>query len=230
TEFCDVDSLLLVADSGFQSYMWSTGEANDSIFAKTGGNFSVTVTNQIGCSGTSQISLATLPTPTVSVSAVQTTIQRGESVMLTAMGAINYSWSPALSLDDASSASPTATPDTTTTYTVTGVNTDSCSASAIITITVEDLVTENDIQAKRLFTPNGDGINDFWVIDNIEKFSDCMVIVFNRQGKTILETQSYANDWDGTLNGKELSQGVYYYVIRCDGDENLKTGSITIIR
>jgi gliding motility-associated-like protein len=82
---------------------------------------------------------------------------------------------------------------------------------------------------KRFITPNGDGQNDFWVLDSdIAKFASCKLIILQNDGSKVLETTGYQNNWDGTANGKVLPQDVYYYVLECNGVKD--SGSITIIR
>ena len=65
-----------------------------------------------------------------------------------------------------------------------------------------------------LFTPNGDGFNDNWVIANLEGFVDNEISIFNIYGQLINEYSPYNNEWDGTYNGNQLPDGTYYYIIR----------------
>jgi len=80
------------------------------------------------------------------------------------------------------------------------------------------------------FTPNGDGINDFWVIDNITSYPAAEVQVFTRNGQRIFDSKGYATPFDGTFNGKKLPEGVYYYIIDLHSNCSLLSGSLTIIR
>lgn len=91
-----------------------------------------------------------------------------------------------------------------------------------------------DVTISSGFTPNGDGVNDAWVIDNIELFPNNVVHIFNRWGQAIFEQKSYnsGNAWDGTFEGKKLPVGTYYYTINLK-DERFPdplTGPITIYR
>lgn len=84
------------------------------------------------------------------------------------------------------------------------------------------------------FSPNGDGINDFFFPK-----MECIPIgylltVFNRYGQPVFETKDYQLRWNGTSNGKSLPVGTYYYILTYVND-GLKiperfTGSVTIIR
>lgn len=69
------------------------------------------------------------------------------------------------------------------------------------------------------FTPNGDGINDLFVITALSNFDQVELYVYNRYGNLVYESQQYENDWDGTSskNGMDLPDGTYYYVLKLDG-------------
>jgi gliding motility-associated-like protein len=88
-----------------------------------------------------------------------------------------------------------------------------------------DLVTVNDV-----ITPNDDGDNDFWVLENISYTEGCNVQIFNRWGTQVYETNSYDNTWDGKSEGGDiLPEGVYYYIIQCNDNVSFR-GYITIVR
>jgi gliding motility-associated-like protein len=80
------------------------------------------------------------------------------------------------------------------------------------------------------FTPNGDGINDYWEISNIENYPNAIVQVFNRYGQKLFESKGYSKPFDGTYSGKKLAAGVYYYIINLSTNCNLLSGSLTIVR
>ena len=75
------------------------------------------------------------------------------------------------------------------------------------------------------FSPNGDGINDTWVIEGIENFPNHTIQVFNRSGRKIFEAKDYQNNWDGVSNGNStfgndrLPVGAYYYVLETGSKE-----------
>lgn len=79
------------------------------------------------------------------------------------------------------------------------------------------------------FTPNGDGINDYWKITGMENYTNGTVKVFNRDGKMVYQSKGYAIPFDGTLNSKPLPAGVYYYIIDLKSC-NLISGNLTILR
>uniref|UniRef100_UPI0040481521 Ig-like domain-containing protein n=1 Tax=Roseivirga sp. TaxID=1964215 RepID=UPI0040481521 len=68
-------------------------------------------------------------------------------------------------------------------------------------------------QIKNFFTPNGDGINDKWVIDDILDNPINEVKVFGLDGKLLFSKRNYQNDWEGKFEGQLLPSGTYYYEI-----------------
>jgi gliding motility-associated-like protein len=82
------------------------------------------------------------------------------------------------------------------------------------------------------FTPNGDGVNDDWQIDNIEQFPNCVVEVYNRWGQQLFYSVGYTTRWDGRFNNQELPVGTYYYVIELNDPlfPDPYSGPITIMR
>ena len=79
------------------------------------------------------------------------------------------------------------------------------------------------------FSPNGDGINDTWVLRNIEFYPGSTVGVYNRWGARVLEVTDYGNDWDGTFGEALLPDGTYYYVVELV-DEPAVAGYVQIRR
>jgi gliding motility-associated-like protein len=71
----------------------------------------------------------------------------------------------------------------------------------------------------KTFSPNGDGINDYWHVQDIEKYPDNELSIFNRWGKLVYFKKQYDNSWDGKANvnvvgSNELPEGTYYYVLK----------------
>ena len=79
------------------------------------------------------------------------------------------------------------------------------------------------------FTPNGDGINDTWVISGLENDASALIKVFNRFGTIVYQSKGYNVPWNGTSNGKKIPSGVYYYVISAKDGKQVLSGSLTII-
>ncbi len=79
-------------------------------------------------------------------------------------------------------------------------------------------------------TPNGDGDNDTFFIENIWQYPDNYLKIFNRWGDLIYEVNGYKNQWEGTYNGKGLPTGTYYYVLELrNAERQTFKGSISVI-
>ncbi|WCC48042.1 InlB B-repeat-containing protein [Tenacibaculum finnmarkense] len=76
-------------------------------------------------------------------------------------------------------------------------------------------VVKNEITASKGFSPNGDANNDTWVIQNIDRYPNNTVKVFNRWGKKVYYKKGYQNTWDATATdtGTKLPVGSYIYII-----------------
>ena len=82
----------------------------------------------------------------------------------------------------------------------------------------------------KIFSPNGDGINDFWIWNDTYSYRNCTLSIFDSSAKKILEMKAYDNSWSGRgMDGQTLDPGAYYYVLRCDGQEEI-TGSVRLLR
>jgi gliding motility-associated-like protein len=89
------------------------------------------------------------------------------------------------------------------------------------------LPTFNNISS--LFTPNNDGMNDYWYIPGLESYGKVQVTVYNRFGQRVYESDGYKNDWDGTWNGYPLPSASYYYLINSSVKGFIK-GVVNIVR
>lgn len=81
------------------------------------------------------------------------------------------------------------------------------------------------------FTPNGDGENDVWEINNIDKYPGATVKIFDRFGKKLCDMHaSEMEGWDGTYNGRALPSTDYWYEIQIDEIDKTYIGHFTLIR
>ena len=142
-------------------------------------------------------------------------------------GADDYTWDPLSYIDDPDSPNPTITPEESVEYTVTA-EVGGCTVTDQLFITLLPPVVPAN-----MFTPNGDLINDLWLIQGIDRFQGATVTVFDRWGQVVFKSIGYAQPWDGTNRGKELPSATYYYVIEINSlNVNAEpiTGSITIVK
>lgn len=224
---CPGESADLLVSGDFQSFAWDHGASGPTISINEPGTYTVKATDANGCVVPQSIVIGSKDIPIITITPETPAIPAGQSVQLFATGAHTFEWTPTESLNEHRIPDPIATPETTTTYTVTGFFNDGCSSQATVTVLVD--VSEINIQIPLAFSPNGDGSNQRWEIEGVEKYPDCTMNVFDSRGKRIYQKKGYDNQWDGTYEGRPVPDGTYYYVFGCP---NLKplTGSVLIFR
>lgn len=91
---------------------------------------------------------------------------------------------------------------------------------------------EGSLPAAAYFSPNSDGYNDTWQIQNVDLYSNYKLVIFSTTGGIVFEqSANYNNDWDGTLGGSQLPEGVYYYFLQDNNNsKNTYKGTITLKR
>jgi gliding motility-associated-like protein len=184
-----------------------------------------TACGQAATATSNTVAAAISPVVTVNAGPNQTIFEGGQVVLQGSASGGPVAWSPSTGLTFGTDPlRPTAAPLVTTTYTL-SAGTGGCASTSQVTVTVLDA-----LRIPNAFTPNGDGRDDTWQIDRIGNFSDNRVIVFNRWGSKIFETNHYqrGNEWDGTIKGSPAPFGTYYYVITL-GNGKSYTGPLTIL-
>ena len=148
----------------------------------------------------------------------------------TSNSGIAFAWTPNPTLSlDTTLANPTGYLTETTEFVVLVTDANGCvnSDSVLVEVLPEVSVSSG-------FTPNGDGVNDLWIIDNMELFPRNVVQIFNRWGQVLYEANGYnmSTAWDGKYENKDVPAGTYYYTIELNDPRFPEplTGPITINR
>lgn len=239
-------AVLAQADTSI-NYQWTFGNGQtgkDSISNATfttGGAFPVTLTatNKIGCTASSNKSIYVAIPPTGKPVQNPITIISGGSAPLamTYTGNIaNYNWSPATGLNCVDCPIPTATPRFTTKYNLELSDVFGCRSSSEVTVNV--VCNNLNYFVPNTFSPNGDGHNETFFARGTGLFSIKSFTVFNRWGQIVFEKKNMAvNDpgvgWNGTFNGQKASPDVYVYIIEilCDNGTVVPVkGNVTLLR
>ncbi|NJK82453.1 MAG: gliding motility-associated C-terminal domain-containing protein [Saprospiraceae bacterium] len=107
-----------------------------------------------------------------------------------------------------------------------------CNTNGCVSAEVQIAVICSDIEIFTGFSPNGDGVNDYFFIANIEAKPKHHLQIFNQWGNLIYQTRSYKNDWDGRWNNKLLPDGTYYFILEIEEDQlkNTYRGSVELRR
>jgi len=155
-----------------------------------------------------------------------TSIILGETLTLNGVGLGVPIWTPPTYLDDPNIFTPISSPTDTIEYVLVVTDPNGCMNSDTVNVFVTDTTTEEtNLIITNLFTPNGDGVNDFWHIENIDKYTNTEVYIYNIYGNLVFSKQDYLNDWDGD----QLPDGTYYYILKSDDFDVIK-GSLEILR
>jgi gliding motility-associated-like protein len=193
-----------------------------------GTSYTITATNAASCQATSASFIVgcKLSVPIVNVGSPVTIIEGEQTVLNGAIlgnSIVSSIWTPGGVLN---SLTFTVSPLVTTTFRLTATNINGCSSFNTVLVKVLPL-----LKIPNVFSPNGDNINDKWVIPGIDKYPESSLSIYNRYGQLVKKTIGYKNDWDGTLNGKALPVGTYFYVLEYV-QKTKKTigGSVSILR
>lgn len=182
-----------------------------------------------GCSNSVQQTIVINPTPVANAGADKVVLEGGQVTLTPTIISnipVSYSWTPVTYLSNPSIASAIVVkPEDDITYTLEVVSDKGCHTSdAVFVKLLKTPVIPN------IFSPNGDGINDRWVIPYLESYPGCVVQIYNRYGQLIHQIVNYTTPWDGRINGKDAPVGTYYYIIDPKNGRKPMTGFVDIIR
>ncbi|MBK7383497.1 MAG: gliding motility-associated C-terminal domain-containing protein [Flavobacteriales bacterium] len=225
---CGGVPVVLTTEEPYASYLWSDQSENPSISVGTG-TYTVTVTTTDGCTGMSDpfsVVVASSPvaafgTDPISPQPMNTTVNFLD--LSSVSGGIITTWDWTFGNVGGSSAqSPSQLFSYPDDYLITLVVTtaDGC----VDTVQALYVIYPPDITIPNVISPNGDHQNDYFVIHNIEYWSNELAI-FGRWGNKVYDVKNYRNQW----KADDLPDGTYYYVLTLnDGTEH--TGHITVLR
>jgi gliding motility-associated-like protein len=235
--------------TGTITYQWSNAVNTASNTSLNTGVYALTVTDGNGCTTTGVDSIQDPVRPIVNPFVGQapitdTTINWSDVINIDAGNdqtgsGVTYNWTDATNLGNvnfmnASAPSTTIQPEPTMTGTytllVTATSGDGCvdTGSVYVTININDL-----LGMPTAFTPNGDGVNDFFRPANLDEQFILEFKVYNRWGQIIFDDTSTTAQWDGTFKGVEQPTEVYIYVFRYKSpgqEERLLRGEFTLLR
>ncbi len=224
---CVGNTTLLTAYGGMD-YLWSTGVTNPTIAPKIMFDSTFFVIGRDGCGlDTAFYSVTALNPPTADFSYSPTKLVEDETAIFsfTGSGATHFQWY----FDDIQHQVDNF--EVMFSFKDAGVHR--------VFLYVESAYQCSDTISKMLlvesnrtnsFTPNNDGVNDVWEIPELAEYPNCRVWIFDRSGAEVFYSQGYLEPWDGTMDGKSLPMGSYYYIIDYGVENYSIKGIITILK
>ncbi|MBN2683141.1 MAG: gliding motility-associated C-terminal domain-containing protein [Bacteroidales bacterium] len=215
------------------SYLWENGDTSHINRDLPSGSYTVTITDANLC----KLSLAANLTQPIEITIATDTILPASClgnndgyINISAEGGtgeFSYLWSNGNIGDEAVNLSGGI-------YYVTVSDINSCAQTAEFT------VGENSgscIEIPTAFTPNNDGVNDYFEIENVHLIEEIEIEIYNRWGQlmfnfigTGIEYSGNERQWDGTYNGEEVAFGSYIYIVKLSSVETPYNGVVTIVR
>ncbi len=226
---CYGDSLAIVKaslDDGFdpKTFVWSNGYIGDTATNMPAGEYQVYASDKFNCSDTIEVEIAHPDSIHPNLIITQpscSAVYDGEIEAVPTGGTPGYSF---LWGDSSDTEKISEVREGTYYLTITDIN----NCSFIYTIDLPE--AEFCLVIYNTFTPNNDGSNDVWLIENIEEFERSEIWIYNRVGNLVYQAENYQNNWAGTFEGKDLPEGTYYFIIDLGTGKDPIKGHVTIIR
>jgi gliding motility-associated-like protein len=194
------------------------------------GQYCNNFTSVNGCDSISCVTVSLNSLPDLTNLDIEYSVKSGDTISLIAPnGFSSYRWSPSIGLSCDDCPSPLAFPQEDIIYTLEVTNEDGC----IATRTVRTIVTPSCIKdiptIPNAFTPNNDGINDFYTLGDIDLCGPMIFTVYNRWGNQVYQMVDWDNNWDGNSNNLgELPQGTYYISIEFVSEGVTRVGFVDL--
>ncbi|MEM6964221.1 MAG: gliding motility-associated C-terminal domain-containing protein [Bacteroidota bacterium] len=207
------------------------------------GLYSVTVFNDLGCEETQDFQVSVSEVASVA-EAIDAAAMPFDSIVLGEVVTLNvepdeghtYVWDNDNTFVNGTTRTdknPDAAPLETTNYSVIVTETTTgCTAIANVLITVINECDEPFIFLPNAFSPNDDGENDQLFVRSIIA-DEIFLVIYNRWGEKVFETNDKDIGWDGTHNGEKVCSDVYGYYLRANcinGQEFIKKGNVTVLK
>ena len=211
---CNGLSLVLNASFPGVSYQWQNNSTAPTLTINQSGVYWVNVSNQCGID--SDTFNLTIQNPPIINFTNDTTFCLGESIILNANTPnASYLWQ-----DNSTNSTLTVTQNGS--YSVI-VSIGVCQIQHFFEISTK--ICNSVIEMPTIFSPNGDGTNDYFTPVSYEKIKSAQLIIVNRWGNLIYDETNLLSGWDGTSNGNECTEGVYFWKIEYEDFNSNKFNS-----
>ncbi len=216
--------LLYSIDSG------STAQISSVFNSVAPGNYAVAVGDLNGCFAFTTTTIGNGDVNTlITDGTITTCVDFATQIRATGSGTILWS-SPAIA--DSLNPFPTITTDSNTVYHVSLITPAGCVYQDSVVVLVDPTMTCGNGITVNAFSPDGDNVNDTWVVPMLANFPENTVTIYNRWGDIVAEFNNYNNSdivWDGTSSsGTPLSAGTYYYGVYLAGNDRFLSGWVQL--
>lgn len=228
------DATFAASGDTYTSYLWQDGSTGSTLQTAMPGLIWVEATNSTGCKSRDSAFLNIIQPRALNLGN-DTTLCYDQTLILDGGNASSYDWNVYMGGQSYSSSSQQlevyASPQMDQLVKLTIVDNNGCENSDTITIR-RCQISQSLGKIMNTITPNGDGKNDRWIIENIGQFPNVRIEIYDRWSRLVyVKNGSYENDWDGKdMNGKDLPMDSYFYVIDLKNGEKPYTGYVLIIR
>lgn len=205
------------------------------IIHQQAGVFNDTLTSAAGCDSVIIANISLNPAPVFTISSSADSIDVGVPFELNCSNqqALNYYWYGQAQFSSTDSFATTASIDTTQWLYLSVADSSGCTSLDSILIYTMEIICDTcenspDIFIPNVFTPNGDGINDTFEIQNLLDYTKRSITIYNRWGNEIYHADTYNSNW----NGSDQAAGTYYYELEVFNGErsSLKRGYVQMIK
>ncbi len=222
---CTNESVVLSAGEGFDYYNWSNGETTESITVNTTGNYAVEVINslqtsqgEITCAGNRLFTVVESDEALITNVEVTDWTENDNTISVFVDGIGDYEYS----LDNV-------------TYQDEGVFSNLLPGEYVVYVRDKNncgIVTQEVylLYYPRFFSPNGDGVNEYWQIEFSDSEPDNEILIYDRYGKLLAQIPPNSLGWDGTYDGAKMPAADYWFKIKRPGKNKVYTGHFSLKR
>lgn len=232
-DICIGDSIQITAVNNGYSITWSDGQSGETVWLgpSVTTTYTVTATNPLCGFDDDTIQIVVHDVPNI-IGGNDTLIGIGGEVTLWAWAnvPVTYEWIPEPDecLNDSCNLVYDV-PDQATVFVVIGTDQYGCTNADTILVDINGYM---EVFVPNIFSPNGDGSNDYLVVKGPRLFN-YHIQVYDRWGKVVFESTEQKDFWDGTLNGEVLAPQTFVYILSGEtvlGEQIVKEGNVSIIK
>lgn len=233
TTLCFSTPIIITAQEGYDTYLWNTGEHTPMIEITDYGIYSLIAGNECGTMKDTILIEAPPSWDLIAPDRLLVGWDESQQILVETTGTLqdpHYHWQPTEGLSCTDCLQPTVSPTQSTQYTLTATDEYGCESQVSTSV---EVVVPHDIYFPNAFSPNDDGINDFFgPLYGNEVLEVKSLQIYNRWGDRVFSTK-YDFKWAGDWKGKKAESAIYVYqaeVVFADGRSEIVSGELLLVR